>query len=140
MHGTAAAYQPACALHRRLHASLDAADLPAVGAIRRRLRAALDHWGVPEELADTAELLASELVTNALVHTGRGAVFDAVLTEESRLRVEVQDGAAQVPSRRAASETATSGRGLFLVEALADDWGVQLRADGKTTWFELSAA
>ncbi|QKW19065.1 ATP-binding protein [Kitasatospora sp. NA04385] len=139
-HGAPAAYQPGCALHRRLHAALDAADLPAVGAIRRRLRTALDHWGVPEELADTAELLASELVTNALVHTGRGAVFDAVLTEESRLRVEVQDGAVQVPSRRAASDTATSGRGLFLVEALADDWGVQLRADGKTTWFELSAA
>ncbi|MFD0562437.1 ATP-binding protein [Kitasatospora saccharophila] len=63
-----------------------------------------------------------------------------MLTEESRLRVEVQDGAARVPGRRAAAETATSGRGLFLVEALADDWGVQLRADGKTTWFELSAA
>ncbi|WP_051776480.1 ATP-binding protein [Kitasatospora phosalacinea] len=135
------AHQPGCALHRRLHASLDAADLPAVAAVRRRLRAALEHWGVAPELADTAELLASELVTNALVHTGRGAVFDAVLTEASRLRVEVQDGAAQAPARRAAAaETATSGRGLMLVEALADDWGVQLRADGKTTWFELSAA
>ncbi|MFD7731700.1 ATP-binding protein [Kitasatospora phosalacinea] len=134
------AHQPGCALHRRLHASLDAADLPAVAAVRRRLRTALEHWGVPPELADTAELLASELVTNALVHTGRGAVFDAVLTEASRLRVEVQDGAAQVPTRRVAAETATSGRGLLLVEALADDWGVQLRADGKTTWFELSAA
>ncbi len=135
-----AAHQPGCALHRRLHAALDAADLPAVGAVRRRLRAALDHWGLPAELSDTAELLASELVTNALVHTGRGAVFDAVLTGGSRLRVEVQDAAGgQVPNRRTASDTATSGRGLLLVEALADDWGVQLRADGKTTWFELSA-
>ncbi len=136
-----AAHLPGCALHRRLHAALDAADLPAVGAVRRRLRVALEHWGVPAELADTAELLASELVTNALVHTGRGAVFDAVLTDAARLRVEVQDAAGgRVPNRRAASETATSGRGLLLVEALADDWGVQLRADGKTTWFELSAA
>ncbi|RKE18492.1 ATP-binding protein [Streptomyces sp. TLI_171] len=137
--GAAPAYQPGCALHRRLHASLDAADLVAVGAIRRRLRAALDHWGVPE-LADTAELLASELVTNALVHTGKAAVFDAVLTGEQRLRVEVEDRTSRLPGRRNPGETATNGRGLLLVEALADDWGVQLRGDGKVTWFELSAA
>jgi len=134
-----AVHEPGCALHRRLHAALDPADLVAVGAIRHRLRAALDHWGVPE-LADTAELLASELVTNALVHTGKGAVFDAVLTAEQRLRIEVQDGTVRLPGRRHPSESATSGRGLLLVEALADDWGVQLRGDGKVTWFELDAA
>lgn len=89
------------------------------------------------ELADTAELLTSELVTNALVHTGHGAVFDAVLTPDQRLRIEVRDAAATVPGRRAPGEYATSGRGLLLVEALADDWGVQLRGDGKVTWFEL---
>ncbi|WP_441251728.1 ATP-binding protein [Kitasatospora sp. McL0602] len=125
-----------CALHRRLHAALDAADLPAVGAVRHRLRAALTLWGVPQ-LADTAELLASELVTNALLHTGRGALFDAVLSPESRLRVEVQDGTSQLPGRQPQSDVATSGRGLVLVEALADDWGVQLRGEGKVTWFEL---
>lgn len=128
-----------CALHRRLHAALDPADLVSVGTIRHRLRAALDRWGVPE-LADTAELLASELVTNALVHTDRGAVLDAVLTPEQRLRIEVLDGTARLPGRRTPSEYATSGRGLLLVEALADAWGVQLRGDGKVTWFELGAA
>ncbi|MFJ8042589.1 ATP-binding protein [Kitasatospora sp. NPDC096147] len=131
--------EPGCALHRRLHAALGPADLTGVGAVRRRLRAALDLWGVPE-LADTAELLTSELVTNALLHTERGAVLDAVLSPEQRLRIEVQDGATRLPGRRVASETATSGRGLQLVEALADDWGVQLRGDGKVTWFELAAA
>ncbi|WP_280695992.1 ATP-binding protein [Kitasatospora sp. GP82] len=130
-------HEPGCALHRRLHAALDPADLVAVSAVRHRLRAALSRWGVPE-LADTAELLTSELVTNALVHTGRGAVFDAVLTAEQRLRIEVQDGTARLPGRRAPAEYATSGRGLLLVEALADDWGVQLRGDGKVTWFELA--
>jgi anti-sigma regulatory factor (Ser/Thr protein kinase) len=125
-----------CALHRRLHALLDPADLLAVREMRHRLRRALIRWGVPQ-LADTAELLASELVTNALVHTGRGAVFDAVLMPDSRLRVEVQDGAAKLPGRRAQTDYATSGRGLLLVESLADDWGVQLRGDGKVTWFEL---
>ncbi|MFJ1752722.1 ATP-binding protein [Kitasatospora sp. NPDC088134] len=135
----APAHRPDCALHHRLHASLDAADLLAVGTVRRRLRDALDHWGVPE-LADTAELLASELVTNALVHTGKDAVLDAVLTGEQRLRVEVRDRTSHLPGRRHPGEDATSGRGLLLVEALADDWGVQLRGDGKVTWFELSAA
>ncbi|GAA2243069.1 hypothetical protein GCM10010430_25890 [Kitasatospora cystarginea] len=133
-------HEPGCALHRRLHAALDPADLVAVSAVRHRLRAALNRWGVPE-LADTAELLTSELVTNALVHTGRGAVFDAVLTSETserRLRIEVQDGTARLPGRRTPAEFATSGRGLLLVEALADDWGVQLRGDGKVTWFELA--
>ncbi|WP_371482413.1 ATP-binding protein [Kitasatospora sp. NBC_00315] len=130
---------PGCALHRRLHLPLDAADLVAVGAVRHRLRGALEQWGVPE-LADTAELLTSEVVTNALVHTTHGAVFDAVLTADLRLRIEVQDGTPRLPGRRRepAAEFATSGRGLFLVEALADDWGVQLRGDGKVTWFELA--
>ncbi|MFF2349731.1 ATP-binding protein [Kitasatospora sp. NPDC058115] len=129
---------PGCALNRRLHLALEAADLVGVGAVRRRLRTALGLWGVPE-LADTAELLTSELVTNALQHTGQGAVFDAVLTGDQRLRIEVQDGTARLPGRRRDQEVeyATSGRGLLLVEALADSWGVQLRGDGKVTWFEL---
>ncbi|MQS11682.1 ATP-binding protein [Streptomyces kaniharaensis] len=136
---TPGAVAPGCALHRRLHLTLDPADLVAVGAVRRRLRTALSHWGVPE-LADTAELLSSELVTNALLHTGKGAVFDAVLGTDHRLRIEVQDGTARLPGRRRDpdAEYATSGRGLLLVEALADAWGVQLRGDGKVTWFELA--
>ncbi|RKT18596.1 anti-sigma regulatory factor (Ser/Thr protein kinase) [Streptomyces sp. 1114.5] len=130
---------PGCALHRRLHLALDPADLVAVGAVRRRLRSALSHWGVPE-LSDTAELLSSELVTNALVHTGKGAVFDAVLGSDHRLRIEVHDGTSRLPGcrRDPEAEYATSGRGLLLVEALADAWGVQLRGDGKVTWFELT--
>ncbi|MFJ9774727.1 ATP-binding protein [Kitasatospora sp. NPDC101157] len=130
---------PGCALHRRLHLTLDPADLVAVGAVRHRLRAALSHWGVPE-LSDTAELLTSELVTNALLHTTKGAVFEAVLGSDSRLRVEVEDGTSRLPGRRRDPEPeyATSGRGLLLVEALADSWGVQLRGDGKVTWFELA--
>ncbi|MFJ6616706.1 ATP-binding protein [Kitasatospora sp. NPDC091335] len=126
-------------MHRRLHLTLDPADLAEVGSVRRRLRSALSHWGV-SELSDTAELLSSELVTNALLHTGKGAVFDAVLGSDHRLRIEVQDGASRLPGRRRdpAGEYATSGRGLLLVEALADSWGVQLRGEGKVTWFELA--
>ncbi|MEV7176104.1 ATP-binding protein [Kitasatospora sp. NPDC093679] len=132
-----AAREVGCGLHRRLHAVLEPAELGAVGAVRRRLRAVLDRWGIPPERADTAELLASELITNALVHTRAGAVFDAELTPDGLLRIEVRDAATGLPGRRAPGEYATSGRGLLLVEALADGWGVQLRGEGKVTWFEL---
>lgn len=125
----------------RLHVTLDAADLVAVGAVHAAAALRARPLGVPE-LADTAELLSSELVTNALLHTGQGAVFDAVLTADLRLRIEVQDSVTRLPGRRrgADAEYATSGRGLLLVEALADSWGVQLRGDGKVTWFELVTA
>lgn len=155
-------------LRRRLRRAVDPADLVAVGRIRRQLRAALHRWCVPE-LADTAELLASELVTNALVHTDHGAVLAATLVTPAppptdpadsgpelpdaagprshpaprnpprgtRLRVEVHDRASQRPQPRTPGEDASSGRGLLLVQALADDWGVQPRGEGKVTWFEL---
>ncbi|MCD0481496.1 SpoIIE family protein phosphatase [Streptacidiphilus sp. ASG 303] len=139
---------PGHVLRRRLRRAVDPADLVAVGRVRRQLRAALHRWGVGD-LADTAELLVSELVTNALVHTDHGAVLAATLVTPAggtpgrtpphgtRLRVEVRDGASQRPRARTPGEHAASGRGLLLVQALADDWGVQPRGDGKATWFEL---
>lgn len=116
---------------------------------RGLLRDHLRRWGVPA-LSDTAELLASELLTNALQHTGGGAVLTATLTRrpQHRLRVEVRDSAARrsrLPGAgisakpSAVGEYATSGRGLILVEALADDWGAQPRGRGKVVWFELAA-
>ncbi len=123
----------------RLHAALGPAELAAVATLRHRLREALGDWGAPQ-LADTAELLVSELVTNALLHTEHGAVLDAVLGADRRLRVEVRDESGRLPRPRPPAEAATSGRGLLLVEALADAWGVQVRADGKVTWFELAGS
>lgn len=117
------------------------ADLPAVAETRRVLRDCLRLWGVPA-LADTTELLATELLTNALQYTGGGAVVTATLSQgpEHRLRVEVQDSLSRRPVPRPAQPAAdpgTSGRGLLLVEALADAWGVLTRPDGKAVWFEL---
>ncbi|MEU1626002.1 ATP-binding protein [Streptomyces sp. NPDC020096] len=117
------------------------ADLPAVGEVRALLRDHLRRWEVPG-LVDTAELLTSELVTNALVHTDQGAVFTATLTggPEHRLRVEVRDFTAHRPVARQATDHASSGRGLLLVKELADAWGVRVQRLGKTVWFELIAA
>ncbi len=114
--------------------------------MRAELRDALRRWGVAE-LVDTAELLASELVTNAIRHTDRDAMFTARLYRASdaegggaRLRIEVEDESDLWPTRRTPGEQASSGRGLMLVEALSDGWGVEPRGSGKRMWFELSAA
>ncbi len=115
-------------------------DLRAVGEARARLREHLVGWEM-RGLGDTAELLVSELVTNALVHTRRGAVLTARPTAgpPRRLRVEVRDFAAHPPRARVADERACGGRGLLIVRTLADAWGVCALPVGKTVWFELSA-
>lgn len=120
----------------RMSRTLRRADLRAVGEVRAALRELLRHWGRPES-TDVAELLATELVTNALVHTDQGAEVTATLAA-ARLRVEVRDHTAKHPrSLVPAADDGTSGRGLLLVQALADDWGVSLQGAGKVVWFEL---
>ncbi|MDI3405389.1 ATP-binding protein [Streptomyces cavernicola] len=119
-----------------LHRRLGRADLRAVSEVRRTLREVLLHWGKPER-ADVAELLTSEIVTNALVHTDDDAVLTATVREH-RLRVEVRDFVAQRPSPRVPhADDGTGGRGLLLVQSLADAWGVRTQDGGKAVWFEL---
>jgi anti-sigma regulatory factor (Ser/Thr protein kinase) len=127
---------------QRLLRRLQHADLPAVAEVRKALREHLRRWGVPC-LCDTAELLATELVTNALQHTDHGAVLTVTLSSAGspahRLRVEVRDFAPrQPPPPRAPGEHTTHGRGLLLVQALADAWGVRSDGTGKVIWFELA--
>ncbi|MDH6132461.1 serine phosphatase RsbU (regulator of sigma subunit)/anti-sigma regulatory factor (Ser/Thr protein kinase) [Kitasatospora sp. MAA4] len=127
---------------QQLRRRIGQADLARVSELRGELRDALRRWGVAE-LIDTAELLASELVTNAIRHTDRDAMFTARLYREDgrepRLRIEVEDESDLWPQRRTPGEQASSGRGLMLVEALADAWGVEPRGSGKRMWFELTA-
>lgn len=122
----------------RIRCRLRRCELEAVPGVRRALRALLRQWG-RHGRSDVAELLASELVTNALVHTDRDAVLTAALGPRG-LRVEVRDLASRWPRPRAVDAgDSTSGRGLLLVQALADAWGVRAHAVGKTVWFELDA-
>ncbi|MET9802383.1 ATP-binding protein [Streptomyces sp. NPDC006368] len=113
-------------------------DLAAVREVRHGLRELLRRSGQPGS-ADAAELLASELVTNALIHTGQGAVVTATAGPGTGLRVEVRDfdGAPPRPYQPVGDDS-THGRGLVLVQALADAWGVLSHGVGKTVWFELS--
>ncbi|MFF1647398.1 ATP-binding protein [Streptomyces sp. NPDC058240] len=111
-------------------------DLAAVGEVRHALREFLRYrWGT--EPAQVAELLLSELVTNALIHTGHGAVV-TVSVAPAKLRVEVRDFVSGLPlSYVPNADDGTHGRGLFLVRSLADAWGVSAHALGKVVWFEL---
>ncbi|MEU3464216.1 SpoIIE family protein phosphatase [Streptomyces sp. NPDC006733] len=106
---------------------------------RHEIRALLHDWAVPDQV-DAAVLLVSELITNVLVHTDEDAVLTARLVGVAgsrRLRIDVGDRSDDMPHRRSPGEMASSGRGLMLIESLADAWGVDPRGDGKAIWFEI---
>jgi len=92
-----------------------------------------------ERHADTAALLVSELVTNAIVH-GRSAVQLRVAMLDSTIRVEVNDTSVQEPSLVPSRPGEPGGYGLPLVDSLADHWGYEvIPGEGKRVWFELEA-
>lgn len=84
----------------------------------------------------TAELLASELVTNAVTH-GRGAVRLVMEYDVDGLAVTVSDDEPATPAITEAGPSDTGGRGLRLVDVLASDWGVTPDRPGKGVWFRL---
>ncbi|WP_329175158.1 ATP-binding protein [Streptomyces sp. NBC_01477] len=108
-----------------------------VGRLRRISAAKLRAWGLAP-LMDEAQLVVSELVTNALRY-GQGAEieFRLVITLQGML-LAVNDGSDSRPQLRVVDDSSETGRGLFLVAAVADDWGVS--PDGTTTWCSLSLA
>jgi anti-sigma regulatory factor (Ser/Thr protein kinase) len=91
-------------------------------------------------VADDVVLLASEVVTNAIVHTasGSGGTFTVVVQPGGRMiRVEVHDGGSETPPDvRPADDLAGSGRGLSLVDSLATRWGHLGDPNGRVVWFE----
>ncbi len=118
---------------RRSYPSTAASAAQARRFVESVLAAAgLDH------LSYTATMLVSELVANAVLHTGT-ALMVIVKPDGDHVRVEVHDGSQQLPVRKHYSNMSGTGRGLLLVERLATDWGSDLTADGKVVWFELAA-
>ncbi|WP_336051982.1 ATP-binding protein [Streptomyces sp. CA2R101] len=113
----------------------------SVPRAREFVRAALAEWGVGEP-ADVVLLCVSELATNALRHgapPGRGFQLYVWPPAGGVLRLEVHDSGDGWPRvRTGAGPADEGGRGLLLVEALADKWGVGERVPGKVVWCEFA--
>lgn len=112
---------------------------PVLGSVPRAR-----HWvaaflsGASDELRQTAALLTSELVTNAVLHTSTDVTVTAEVADDG-VRVEVADGSTELPTVKDYGADAATGRGLTVLDSLADQWGTRIDDLGKVVWFELGA-
>ncbi|MGW1275965.1 ATP-binding SpoIIE family protein phosphatase [Streptomyces tsukubensis] len=131
---------PAEEAPRRTVMTIAQAEPERIAVARQTVRELLHDWADPEQV-DAAVLMVSEMVTNVLVHTDGNALLTAQIATATPaprvLRVEVADASDELPHKRRPGELASSGRGLVLMEMLADAWGVDPRGEGKCIWFEL---
>ena len=110
----------------------------SVPAARHLATAVLTGWGAPHSLDDAA-LLVTELVANVVDHVGGEAVLALELElSDGWLRISVADGSAVRPVVRELSSDNPRGRGLRLVQAIADRWGAEDHRGGKRVWLELA--
>ncbi|MFR9675567.1 SpoIIE family protein phosphatase [Streptomyces sp. TR06-5] len=122
---------------RRLHRHVAPRDPESLAAVRRMVHAAARSWGAADR-ADDVALVVDELVTNALLHAGGGALVTArpLGGDLPRLRIEVTDRSSTLPQVRHPGGSGLSGRGLLLVDRLSDTWDVESRGTGKAVWCE----
>ncbi|MEV5847791.1 ATP-binding protein [Streptomyces sp. NPDC051985] len=128
-----------CDAERPTYGFTVAAAVDAVPSARRRVTALAQNLGarLSDEMLETVELLASEVIANAVLHSA--APCDVIVTRAGdRLRVEVTDTDPSLSSAVEAGPNDESGRGLLLVDALADAWGMRPEPAGKTAWFEIA--
>ncbi|MFJ6788369.1 ATP-binding protein [Streptomyces angustmyceticus] len=119
---------------------LSVSDTPAAAAsARRQFATEMRDWRLPahSDALHTAELIAGELLSNAVQYAGRGAITLFGGCDGNAVRVEVSDSSRSLPRPRSPGENDEHGRGLFLIAALADRYGVELTATGKRCWAEV---
>jgi anti-sigma regulatory factor (Ser/Thr protein kinase) len=110
----------------------------AAGHARRFSARTLRRWRITTDDTDTALLIVSELVTNALIHTDGHVRLDLAHHNE-RLRITVTDASPRTPTKPTTpSWQATGGRGILLVEAFSSAWGTTPVSGGKQIWAELA--
>jgi anti-sigma regulatory factor (Ser/Thr protein kinase) len=108
----------------------------SVSEARRFTRHMCEKAGLASVIAETAVLLTSETVTNAIVH-GHSEVRLTVRVDGGGVRVETGDDNSRHPVPQSADADALDGRGLALIEAASSRWGVTDEDYGKVVWFEL---
>ncbi|MGW2812787.1 ATP-binding protein [Streptomyces sp. NPDC001415] len=115
------------------------AEPEELAALRRIMRLHLTMWGLPH-VVESAQLCVTELVANVITHVGpQTPTTLAVSMNGNLLRIEVVDPDTRaLPTLLAARADDEAGRGMALVEATAERWGVVLRSDTKVTWCELA--
>ena len=106
-------------------------------ALARQLIREMHCPGHHRGLTDDAELLVSEVVTNAYLHGAPPISIELTCEAEAGLVVRVSDGSTAPPRRRDPAVEEESGRGVALVDLLSDDWGVEPTDAGKQIWFRL---
>ena len=112
-------------------------DASAVRLARQITRDALAAWHLAQ-LEETAVLLVSELVTNAVRHAAdTGAVGLELASTGTQLRMEIQDGDPSWRQMDSVADCDESGYGFLLVDSLADRWGLRRVCAGKAVWAEL---
>lgn len=111
----------------------------SVPEARRCVRMTLTGWGL-DAILDTVVLLTSEIVTNAVLHARTDFTLGIAKVGVDGVRVSVSDASPVPPAMRARSDTATTGRGLRLLDQLASEWHTDENNGGKTVWFTVTAA
>jgi anti-sigma regulatory factor (Ser/Thr protein kinase) len=119
----------------------DARSFPASLAAVTQARAYVNEQmrGSSSNAADVAKLLVSELASNAVTHA-RTPFTVSVQRNGTRTRVEVSDTGAGQPCLRPVDPLASNGRGLQLLGALAESWGIDRNGGGKSVWFSVNDA
>lgn len=110
----------------------------AASSARQQIASGIRGWDacLDQELLSTAELVAAELLANAVRHAGHGPISAAARLDDECLLIEVTDASPKVPRTGLPDTEAEGGRGLFLVAALADRHGIDRLPSGKRCWAE----
>jgi anti-sigma regulatory factor (Ser/Thr protein kinase) len=121
-----------------LRTRLELAALPtAVSCLRNHAKVVAMEWGLPADQRETVELIVSELVTNS-VQASHGLVSPIVrlwlISDGHSILIQVWDACDRMPVRSDAGPDANGGRGLMIVDALAEEWGYYALDGGKVVW------
>jgi anti-sigma regulatory factor (Ser/Thr protein kinase) len=116
----------------------------AVPCTRAHTRSVALEWGL-RELADSAELVASELVTNAVQAAGRLKILETpvvrlwLISDRISIVIHVWDPSDEMPLRQDAGSDRVTGRGLVIVDYLSSDWGAYRKENGKVVWARITS-